>query len=235
VTDAEKLINTILETEDEDFDDAQEVAGPPEHTTGINDGLMAVLKRLGVSADRVSNRYSDTYVMCATYQEAYTIANAGPWKSMADVFRTNPEHPDAKQWPWGVDIPFANLSAYMGSKLGEAEDEDFDDDWKDVADLNTPVAAIKGQQLADEYAKALKMVFRDVSGGPANIWGRYEGGGWISIRGESLAPHPDLADRYPNGWSLLHRVRASRARFDISYIENHRQMPPPGAWRQGKI
>lgn len=121
VTDAEKLINALLENEDEDLDsdDLKEIGNPPEHTSGINTGLMDVLRSLGVTGDRISNRYSDTYVMCQTYQEAHTIANAGPWKSMAEVVRTNPQHPDAKMWPWLVDVPFANLGGYIGSKTEE--------------------------------------------------------------------------------------------------------------------
>lgn len=119
--------------------------------------------------------------------------------------------------------------------LIEADDEDFDDeDWKDVANLNSPVAAWKGEQLAKAYADALKTVFQDNEGGPGNLWGSYVGGGWIEIRGENLASHPDVRDMYPRGWSLSHRVRASRARFDINYIENHHQMPPPGAHRQAQ-
>lgn len=113
VTDAEKLINALLETEDDDFDDTQEVAGDPEHTTGVHVDLMDVLRRLGVSADHIVNRYGDTYVMCPTWQEAHAIAQAGPWKSMAEVVRTNPEHPDARKWPFLVDIPFGNLTGYI--------------------------------------------------------------------------------------------------------------------------
>lgn len=116
VTDTDKLINALLENEDEDLDsdDMKEVGKPPGH--GINPGLMAALERLGVTGDRISTRYSDVYIMCATYSEAHAIANAGPWKSMAEVVRTNPQHPDAKMWPWLVDVPFANLGGYIGSE-----------------------------------------------------------------------------------------------------------------------
>jgi hypothetical protein len=65
---------------------------------------------MGISFDRVHNRYGDTMVMCPTYQEAHALAQAGPWKSMAEVVRTNPEH------PWLCDIPFANLGGYISDK-----------------------------------------------------------------------------------------------------------------------
>ena len=43
--------------------------------------------------------------------------DAGKWRSMASVCRTNPEHPDAKAWPWLVDVPFGCLDAYIAERV----------------------------------------------------------------------------------------------------------------------
>jgi len=74
---------------------------------------------LGVTPEQVSTRYSDVYVMCATHEQARKVCEAGKWRSMAEVFRTNPEHPDAKLYPWGVDVPFAFLGGYIAERKKE--------------------------------------------------------------------------------------------------------------------
>lgn len=38
------------------------------------------------------------------------------------------------------------------------------------------------------------------------------------LRGEGLAPHPDLAATYPNGWSLLDFIPPARARIMAQFI-----------------
>lgn len=101
--------------DDWEADSAKDVSEPSERATGVNTTLADVLADLGVSEDRIHMRYSDVMVMCATHQEAFQIAKAGPWKSMAEIVRTNPGHPDAKQYPWLCDIPFANLAGYVAS------------------------------------------------------------------------------------------------------------------------
>ena len=63
---------------------------------------------------------------------------------------------------------------------------------------------LTGQALADALAASYAFL--------GKVWATYEGGGWIVLRGEGLAPNPDLAKLYPNGWSLLARFRSSEAR-----------------------
>jgi len=67
---------------------------------------------------------------------------------------------------------------------------------------------LTGQRLADALALAHPLCVEN----PGKIRVTYLGGGWIEISGSGLKPHPDLADQFPNGWSLLDRMRASRAR-----------------------
>ena len=66
---------------------------------------------------------------------------------------------------------------------------------------------LTGQNLADAFA----IIYRYLG----KVWAQYDGGGWIVLRGEGLEPHPDLKKMYPNGWSLLERVRCSEARERI--------------------
>jgi hypothetical protein len=66
---------------------------------------------------------------------------------------------------------------------------------------------LTGQNLAEAYA----ITFRHLG----RVWAYYEDGGWIVLRGEGLPPHPDLKELYPNGWSLMSRVRSSEARERI--------------------
>lgn len=110
---AARIVRSVLES---DQDDMKDVSLPGPNLRGINDQLFDTLVSMGISFDRVHNRYGDTMVMCPTWQEAHALAQAGPWKSMAEVVRTNPGHPDAKQYPWLCDIPFANLGGYISDK-----------------------------------------------------------------------------------------------------------------------
>lgn len=44
------------------------------------------------------------------------------------------------------------------------------------------------------------------------VYGMYDGGGWITITGNNLLPHPDMKAQYPNGWSMMERIRTGEAR-----------------------
>lgn len=50
---------------------------------------------------------------------------------------------------------------------------------------------------------------------PGKVWATYDGGGWITLRGEGLKPMAALRRQHPNGWSLMHRVRTGDARREI--------------------
>lgn len=219
MTDVDKILQALLET---DEDDLKDLTGPPDHVAKINDTLFLALAKLGVSGDRISTRYSDVYVMCATHAEAHAIAQAGPWKSMAQVVRTNPEHPDAKQWPWLCDIPFANLGGYISGKIKESEEEDDFIDWKTVTP-ETAASLMKGDILAKEYGKAVARALKEPE---SKISAWYLGGGWIQVSGRELRPHPDLAALYPHGWSMGYRIRCPKARTDLEYIEQFGTLPP---------
>lgn len=69
------------------------------------------------------------------------------------------------------------------------------------------VPRLTGQALADAYAATYRHL--------GKVWASYDGGGWITLRGEKLKPHPSMAAQYPNGWSLMDRVRTSKARERI--------------------
>lgn len=71
---------------------------------------------------------------------------------------------------------------------------------------------LTGEALAKAYASAHPLAERN----PGKVWAHYYGGGWIVLRGEGLKAHPDLQARYPQGWSLLHRVRSGEARAEIA-------------------
>ena len=79
----------------------------------IHPDVVTALQNLGFAPDQVSLRYSDVQALCATHEQASKLCGAGKWRSMAEVFRVNPDHPDAKAWPWGCEIPFAALGAVM--------------------------------------------------------------------------------------------------------------------------
>src|SRR5690349_24304340 len=111
MTDAEKIVNALIEAEDDDIKDAY--GEPP---MDMNTALRDVLNRFGITDERIATHESDVYILCPTYQEAYQIAKAGPWKGMAEIVKTNPGHPDAKQYPWLADIPFARLDALVREK-----------------------------------------------------------------------------------------------------------------------
>lgn len=83
---------------------------------GINSELARVMAVHGVTADQISFHASDVRIGCPTHALASTIRQAGPWRSVADVYRTNPAHPDAKRFPWGVDVPFARLDHLLNEK-----------------------------------------------------------------------------------------------------------------------
>lgn len=71
---------------------------------------------------------------------------------------------------------------------------------------------LTGQALADCYAAYLGRKLNQTRG---KVYAHYEGSGWIVARGEGLEPHPDMKARYPNGWSLLHRVRSGKVRAEL--------------------
>jgi hypothetical protein len=73
---------------------------------------------------------------------------------------------------------------------------------------------LKGQKLADVYANAYaeSVMSEARTEAKPSVWAHYEGGGWITLRGEGLPPHYDLREQYPNGWTLLDHVRSSEAR-----------------------
>lgn len=90
------------------------------YPAGIHPDLCHALALRGVTADRISFHASDVHIGCPTHSEAVAIREAGKWRSMADVYRTNTDHPDAKRWPYGVDVPFAALSRVMVAKGGQS-------------------------------------------------------------------------------------------------------------------
>lgn len=94
----------------------KEVDSPPENATGVHSDLIVALGHLGIHAKQIVTRYSDVYVMCRDAFQASAVQDAGPWKHMATVDRTNPDHPDAKEFPYLVDIPFANLAGFMNQR-----------------------------------------------------------------------------------------------------------------------
>ena len=63
---------------------------------------------------------------------------------------------------------------------------------------------LTGEQLAQAVALTFAYL--------GEVHGTYEGGGWIVVSGSGLEPHPDLKDKYPNGWTLHHRIRTTEAR-----------------------
>jgi len=82
---------------------------------------------------------------------------------------------------------------------------------------------LTGQRLADTLALAHPLSVEN----PGKVRATYIGGGWIEISGSGLKPHPDLADQFPNGWSLLDRMRASRAREIIRSAVTLPEPEPP--------
>lgn len=115
-TNASRIVSALLEQEEDDDDDFREIVAPDNRLEGFHPDLIKLLGQMGIGPDRISTRYSDVYIFCQTYQEADQIRKAGKWGSMAEVVRTNPEHPDAKEYPWLCDIPFANFGGYMATK-----------------------------------------------------------------------------------------------------------------------
>lgn len=88
---------------------------------GIHADLVRALALHGVGAEQIHFHASDVRVSCHSAGLAHTLKSAGQWRSMADVYRTNPEHPDAKRWPWGVDVPFARLDHLVNEKRAGRE------------------------------------------------------------------------------------------------------------------
>ncbi len=72
---------------------------------------------------------------------------------------------------------------------------------------------LSGSNLATVYAAYLGVKLNQK---PGAVWASYDGGGWIVARGESLIAHPDMRAQYPNGWSLMHRVRSGKARAELA-------------------
>jgi len=83
---------------------------------------------------------------------------------------------------------------------------------------------LKGVALAKAYAASFSYL--------GNVWGTYEGGGWIVIQGSRLAPHPDLREQYPNGWELFSRVRTGEARARLNAMTGQHGLDRPRAARR---
>jgi hypothetical protein len=77
---------------------------------------------------------------------------------------------------------------------------------------------LTGQKLADKFVVRHPLAEEN----PGKVWALYQGGGWITLRGESLRPHHDLISLYGEGWSLTDHIRAGQARKDIK--NNHRRL-----------
>ena len=82
----------------------------------INPGLLQAIDAAGIPHEQIKFHYSDVYVMHADFGVLAKLGQAGPWRSMAQIVRTNHEHPDAKAWPWLLDVPFACLDALVREK-----------------------------------------------------------------------------------------------------------------------
>jgi hypothetical protein len=91
---------------------------------------------------------------------------------------------------------FLRLTWMMPSPLAERKDFYLNKFMK--------ISKLAGQDLANAYAATFKYL--------GKVWAHYDGGGWISLCGNSLEPHPSLKHLYPNGWTLGQRVRVSEAR-----------------------
>lgn len=98
-----------------------EFTEPGAEFPAMNAELLAKIIEQGVKPEQVSTRYSDVIVLFPDAVAAANLRGAGPWRSMANVFKTNPEHPDAKKWPWGCDIPFGCLDARLGEMRKESK------------------------------------------------------------------------------------------------------------------
>jgi hypothetical protein len=64
----------------------------------------------------------------------------------------------------------------------------------------------------EQLAKAVAQTYAYLEGDTGKVHGSYDGGGWITVTGHNLPAHPDLRDKYPNGWSMMERIRTSEAR-----------------------
>lgn len=83
---------------------------------GIHPDLARACALHGVTADQFNFHASDVRVGCPSCALAATLKAAGPWNAMANIYRTNPEHSDAKRFPWGLDVPLARLSYYVANR-----------------------------------------------------------------------------------------------------------------------
>lgn len=77
---------------------------------------------------------------------------------------------------------------------------------------------LSGVRLAKEYARTHPLS----ESNPGKVHGYYLGGGWISLSGSGLKPHPDMVALHPNGWCLGCHVRSSVARLRIA--NNHSEL-----------
>lgn len=90
------------------------------YPAGMHVDLARVCAFYGIPAARIHRRYSDAQILCE-FNTAHAIKAAGEWRGMAQVFRVNIEHPDARAFPWGVDVPFAFLSAVLAKTVPNDE------------------------------------------------------------------------------------------------------------------
>jgi hypothetical protein len=101
--------------------------------------------------------------------------------------------------------------------------------WSEAGTENEPWLEIGGvvtqewrnhEETADALVAHFKAKYAAITGVPTqniNVWcfwdeNREDEKNCYCLRGESLPPHPDLRDQYPNGWSLLSHITPARAR-----------------------
>lgn len=71
-----------------------------------------------------------------------------------------------------------------------------------------PSMRLSRKQVAERVAR----FYTEKFGGA--VWCRFDPAKRAyQVRGESLKPHPDLAAKYPNGWTLLDHISPSYARL----------------------
>lgn len=96
--------------------DASGVALLSTYPPGIAVDLARCLAGHGITAEQIHCHESDVQVLCGSYSLAATLKAGGIWYASADLFRVNPEHPDAKRFPWGLDVAFARLDHIVNEK-----------------------------------------------------------------------------------------------------------------------
>jgi len=78
----------------------------------VHPDIKKVLDKEEITDNDLFNRYTDLYIGCQNYAQAYRIMNGGVWRSMSTIFQPN-KGSDMDHYPIAIEISFGYIKEIL--------------------------------------------------------------------------------------------------------------------------